>query len=354
MPKRNILSCTTFNKGEIKQPYMPPLLEVKQLSKKYDGNEQSAVHDVSFRLEEGQVMSLTGESGSGKTTLLKLVGGLLEPDTGEVLLAGEKVKGPKARLVAGHPDIKFVFQHYNLSPNITVRQNIAHILNAYVAEYRDERTEELIRLCKLSPLAESYPRELSGGEKQRVALARAIAEEPRLLLMDEPFSNLDISLKKHLKDEITEILDAFKITAIIVTHDPQDALSMAEKVAVMQSGQLLQMASPDTIYRQPTNAYVAQLFGTCNFLDKENARVLVEKADPGHMVCLRAEDIELGEALEGSPTALVKKINYMGAFQEVKLEINQQIIRSHHRSNHIREGDKVGLSIKPEKVIYLA
>ncbi len=333
---------------------MSPLLEVKQLSKKYNSHEQPAVRDISFRLEEGQVMSLTGESGSGKTTLLQLVGGLLEPDTGEVLLDGEKVKGPSARLVAGHPGIKLVFQHYNLSPNITVRQNIAHILKAYVPEYRDERTEELIQVCKLSSLAERYPRELSGGEKQRVALARAIAEEPRLLLMDEPFSNLDIGLKQHLKDEITDVLDSLQISAIIVTHDPQDALSMAEKVAVMHKGEMLQMASPDTIYGQPVNAYVAQLFGTCNFLDHANAKALLDQVDKTHEVCLRAEDIELTPPVEGTLTARVKKIQYMGAFQEVKLEVNQQMLRSHHRGNHIRVGDQVSLRIAPDKVIYLS
>ena len=333
---------------------MPPLLEVKKLSKKYDNKKHPAVHELSFSLEEGQIMSLTGESGSGKTTLLQLVGGLLEPDTGEILLDGEKVKGPSARLVAGHPDIKLVFQHYNLSPNITVRQNIAHILRAYVPEYRDERAEELIQLCKLSAQAERYPRELSGGEKQRVALARAIAEEPRLLLMDEPFSNLDISLKKHLKDEITEILDSLKISAIVVTHDPQDALSMAEKVAVMQAGKMLQLDSPDKIYRQPINAYVAQLFGTCNFLDNESAKLFVEKMGKHRQVCLRAEDLELGQPGAGKLKASVKKVSYMGAFQEVKLETKQQVLRSHHRSNHIKEGDQVSLSIAPDKVIYLS
>lgn len=332
---------------------MSTLLEVKQLSKSYERSPEAAVHNVNFRLAEGEVMSLTGESGSGKTTLLRLIAGLMEPDSGQVRLAGEKVKGPSARLVPGHPDIKMVFQHYNLAPNITVRENIAHILRAYIPEYREERTEELIKICKLQTLADRYPRELSGGEKQRVALARSLAEEPRLLLMDEPFSNLDPGLKNHLKDEITEILESLQISAIIVTHDPQDALSMATRVAVMRQGHLLQMDSPDTIYRQPAGRYVAELFGPCNFLDTENARALLrlDKAVSG--VCLRAEDIELGEPKEDRVRATVRKIRYMGAFREVSLALNQQIIRTHYRENHIREGEQVGVYVAPEKVIYL-
>lgn len=332
---------------------MSTLLEIHKLSKSYEHNDQPAVHDISFQLEEGEIMSLTGESGSGKTTLLQLIAGLIEPDSGQVILDGEKVKGPSARLVPGHPDIKVVFQHYNLSPNITVRKNISRILKAYVPEYRDERTEELIQLCKLQKQAERYPRELSGGERQRVALARSLAEEPRLLLMDEPFSNLDPSLKKHLKEEITEILESLQISAIVVTHDPQDALSMADKVAVMHQGYLLQLDTPNTIYRHPVNQYVAQLFGPCNILSADNATALLKEKNKQKDVCLRAEDILLDAPKKGFPEATVQKIRYMGAFHEVSLALNQQQIQLHYRDNHIREGDNVSLRIDPEKVIYL-
>ena len=332
---------------------MSTLLEIHKLSKSYEHNDQPAVRDISFQLKEGEIMSLTGESGSGKTTLLQLIAGLMEPDSGEVFLDGKKVKGPSARLVPGHPDIKVVFQHYNLSPNITVRKNISRILKAYVSEYQDERTEELIQLCKLQKQAERYPRELSGGEKQRVALARSLAEEPRLLLMDEPFSNLDPSLKKHLKEEITEILESLQITAIVVTHDPQDALSMADKVAVMHRGYLLQLDTPNTIYRHPVNQYVAQLFGPCNILSTSNATALLKEKSKQKDVCLRAEDIQLNSPQEGFPEATVQRIRYMGAFHEVSLMLNQQLIQLHYRDNHIKEGDNVSLRIDPEKVIYL-
>lgn len=331
---------------------MPPILEVKQVSKTHEKSTHPAVQSVSFTLEEGQILSLTGESGSGKTTLLKLTAGLLEADAGQVFLDGEWVKGPSRRLVPGHPDIKMVYQHYELSPNLNARQNIAHILRAYEDAYREERTEELLALCKLSTLANRYPRELSGGEKQRLALARAIAEEPRLLLMDEPFSNIDVGLKNHLKHEITEILEDLQITTIMVTHDPQDALSMASRVAVMQQGSMLQIDAPQQIYRYPASAYVARLFGPCNFIDRQTARKLFNWRGK-EQICLRAEDIKMGEPEQDGPKALVKKIRYMGAYQEVSVEVEQQYLRLHHQENHVKVGDKVSLLVAPEKMIRL-
>ncbi|WPP49499.1 ABC transporter ATP-binding protein [Catalinimonas niigatensis] len=333
---------------------MPPILEVNNISKQYEGKTQSAVQQINFTLEEGQIMTLTGESGSGKTTLLKIIAGLIEPNEGKIYLKGEWVKGPSRRLVPGHPDIKMVYQHYELSPNLNVRQNVMRILRAYVKEYQQEKADELLEICKLGHLADSYPRELSGGEKQRVALARAIAEEPVLLLMDEPFSNIDLSLKAHLKNEISAILEALQITTIIVSHDPQDALSMADTVAVMQEGKLLQLAPPEVIYQQPKNAYIAQLFGPCNLLSqKEAIKHLKLQETAQSMVCIRAEDIKLHPDKSGTHPASIKKIRFMGAFQEVIAQVGTQQLLLHYRGNHIRVGDQLSLSIAPEKVIYL-
>ncbi|MFP4507039.1 MAG: ABC transporter ATP-binding protein [Cyclobacteriaceae bacterium] len=330
---------------------MPPLLEVQNLKKQHENSVHPAVQDISFSLQEGEILSLTGESGSGKTTLLKLISGLLEADEGKVYLDGEWVKGPSRRLVPGHPDIKMVYQHYELSPNLNVRNNIAHILRAYETDYREQRVEELLRICRLTALAERYPRELSGGERQRVALARAIAEEPRLLLMDEPFSNIDIGLKNHLKQQLLEILEELQITTIIVTHDPQDALSMAAKVAVMQGGHMLQMAPPRTVYRAPVNAYVASLFGPCNFLEKETAHALQLSVDTSSAICLRAEDIRLSR--QAPANATVKKVRYMGAFQEVIAEIQGQLLQILHQDHELRIGEGVQLSVLQENVIQL-
>jgi len=327
------------------------LLEIKQLSKTHDSKQSPAVNEVSFSLEEGQTLSLVGESGSGKTTLLRLIAGLLEPDQGKVYLDGTWVKGPSRHLVPGHPDIKVVFQHYELSPNLTVRQNIARILQAYEAEYRESRTETLIRLCRLEKVGQRYPRALSGGEKQRLALARAIAEEPRLLLMDEPFSNIDLSLKKHLKQELSEILEELNLATIIVTHDPEDALAMADLVAVMRQGRLLQVDTPRKVYHQPASDYVASLFGTCNFLDTKDAEQLFNRSFQSR-ICLRAEDIQITNEQVGV-TARVKRVRFMGAFQELLVETGQLKLLVHHRGEALSVNSQVMLSIPRDKVISL-
>ncbi|MEK6476819.1 ABC transporter ATP-binding protein [Catalinimonas sp. 4WD22] len=329
---------------------MSPILEVKNISKAYEGKNQSAVKNISFSLPKGEILTLTGESGSGKTSLLKIIAGLLEADEGKIYLNGEWVKGPARMLVPGHPDIKMVYQHYELSPKLNVRQNIMRILRAYVKEYQEERTEELMDICKLTHLQNSYPRELSGGEKQRVALARALAEEPLLLLMDEPFSNIDLGLKSHLKREIVDILEALEITTIIVSHDPQDALSMADQVAVMHQGKLLQMDNPEKIYRQPANAYVAELFGNCNMISSKEAKASLNlQLEEAH--CIRSEDVQIQTDADGRHKATVRNIRFMGAFYEVEVAYAQQNWVLHHRTNHIKVGDQVQLSIPEEKII---
>lgn len=331
---------------------MSPILEVKNISKAYEGKNQSAVKNINFSLSKGEILTLTGESGSGKTSLLKIISGLLEADEGKVYLNGEWVKGPARMLVPGHPDIKMVYQHYELSPNLNVRKNIMRILRAYIKEYQEERTDELMDICKLTHLQNSYPRELSGGEKQRVALARALAEEPLLLLMDEPFSNIDLGLKSHLKREIVDILEALEITTIIVSHDPQDALSMADQVAVMHRGELLQLDSPEKIYRQPANAYVAELFGNCNMINSQEAKASLNlplKQKKTH--CIRSEDIQIQTDTESRHKATVKNIRFMGAFYEVEVAYAQQNWVLHHRTNHIKVGDQVLLSIPEDKII---
>ncbi|MDF9795878.1 ABC-type Fe3+/spermidine/putrescine transport system ATPase subunit [Catalinimonas alkaloidigena] len=332
---------------------MSTILEVKNVSKAYEGKDQNAVKNISFSLDKGQILTLTGESGSGKTSLLKIIAGLLEPDEGKIYLNGEWVKGPSRRLVPGHPEIKMVYQHYELSPKLNVAQNIKRILRAYVKEYQEERAEELMEICKLQHLRDSFPRELSGGEKQRVALARALAEEPLLLLMDEPFSNIDLSLKAHLKREIIDILEALEITTIIVSHDPQDALSMADQVAVMRQGKLLQLDKPEKIYKQPSNTYIAGLFGYCNIISTHEAKSALNLPTKRQStLCIRSEDILIEPDVKDSKhQATIKNIRFMGAFYEVAVEYAQQNWVLYHRTNHIKVGDQVRLNIPKDKII---
>ena len=249
----------TFARKKIHKIFSFSVLSVHQLTKQYHNATSAGLQPVSFELAEGQTLGIVGESGSGKTTLLRLIGGLLEPDGGTILLDQQPVTGPAHNLVPGHPDIKMVFQDFALAPKLRVYDNIARILRAYPPDYRRARTEELLRRFLLTDLARQYPATLSGGEKQRVALARAIAEEPRVLLMDEPFSQVDASMKYQLLREIGVLLAETVSITLFVTHDVRDALALSDRILVLRQGKVVQIGSPQQVYEQPVTPYVARL-----------------------------------------------------------------------------------------------
>jgi ABC-type Fe3+/spermidine/putrescine transport system ATPase subunit len=298
------------------------LLKVARLSKTYSAIEQNAVHEVSFELEKGGLLALVGESGCGKTSLLRLIAGFEEPDSGEVYLKSERVYGPSRNLVPGHPDIRMVYQQYELEPNSSVFKNIAYALRAYHKEYQVTRTNELMELCDIQTLKDKLPRELSGGEQQRVAIARALAEEPALLLLDEPFSNLDVLLKQELKVYFHKVLKEAGATAIFVTHDGQDALSMADQIAVMQKGSIVQLDEPFAIYQKPENEYVARFFGLTNLFE----RAFLEQyfnidLGPFKKAMLRPEHIKIAEEGQAHVEARITNLQYLGAFMLIEAEI---------------------------------
>ncbi len=328
---------------------MTPLLEVQNLS--YSPNGHFRLHPVSFTLEAGEILAIVGASGSGKTTLLQLIAGLLEPETGQLWLNGESITRPSRNLVPGHPAIKLVFQHFGLSPKINVYQNIAYLLKAYPPAEKQDKIESLLRLCQLKGLAERMPHTLSGGEKQRLSIARALADDPLLLLLDEPFSNLDTLLKSQLKKDMINILKQTDTTAILVTHDMQDALSMAGQVAVMQQGRFIQAGTPQQIYEHPATPYVAELFGTCNFLEAAQLnRILPKAGDYGKIACLRAEHIHLSQK-EGLSGRIVK-VRFMGAYTEVTIRV-EDILLTVYTCDHIwKEDNLVGLVVEKNKIHY--
>jgi ABC-type Fe3+/spermidine/putrescine transport system ATPase subunit len=313
------------------------ILQINNLSKRYEGKEDDAVHQVNLQAAEGELLALVGESGCGKTTLLKLIAGLEEPNAGEILLNGKKVIPPSQQLVAGHPEIKMVFQHYHLEPNVNIYNNLTSVLRKFNKDYQQRRVAKLMQVCKLTHLKDKFPRELSGGEKQRVAIARAIADEPSLLLMDEPFSNLDPVLKQQLKHEIKDIIKAFGTTAIFVTHETQDALAMADRVAVMKQGEILQTGSPEQVYRKPVSAYVAKFFGYANILSgKELTNLLPELADLVNMdmqYSIRAEHIYPVPEAENSFKATVERISFLGAYYEIEVSTKSGIKMVFHTND---------------------
>jgi ABC-type Fe3+/spermidine/putrescine transport system ATPase subunit len=341
---------------------MGKLLKVLNVSKKYENQPVHALLNVSFEVDKGTLLAIVGESGSGKTTLLKLLAGVEEADWGTILLEEKLVTGPSSNLVPGHKQIKLLFQDLRLFPNITVYQNIEYVLRAYNKSFQKERIGELLHLCKLSHLQDRYPRQLSGGEQQRTALAQALADEPLLLLLDEPFSNMDVRLKRQLKADLATIISNSHSTAVVVTHEASDALSMADTIAVMKSGQIIQVDTPQRIYKHPVSPYIAQFFGTCNILKLQDLmpymkEILQTKKNISYpkdtLICIRAENIHMGTFEYFHMKATVIKISYYGAYYQAVAAINKELELTFHTTNaSLREGEMVPLCIDTDDIHY--
>ncbi len=245
-----------------------PVLSLHHIRKSFrDG--VPVLHDISLQVEAGTMVCILGPSGCGKTTLLRLVAGFEEPDAGEIYLIKRLVSRSGLVVPPEQRHVGMVFQDYALFPHMTVGQNIQFGLFRWPAAWRRTRLTEMLRLVGLEGMAERYPHELSGGQQQRVALARALAPAPQLLLLDEPFSNLDVHLRQQLREEVQAILAQAGITTILVTHDQEEALSLADTLAVMGQGQIVQYATPDEVMRRPRTRFVAQFIGLGHFLGGE-------------------------------------------------------------------------------------
>lgn len=309
---------------------MGALLEVRGLSKRFARAHRAALVDVSFEVMKGELVTLVGASGSGKTSLLRILAGLETADSGEVRLGGLLMTHGGGILVPPERrHMGFVFQHHALFPHLRVRENVAFGLGKGKADRR--RVDDLLELVGLPGLAERYPHQLSGGERQRIALVRALAPNPRLLLMDEPFSSLDQSLRHELRDETRRLIKQRHMTSIMVTHDADDALALSDRIVVLREGVVQQIGTPAEIYRRPANPYIASSFGPCNFLKRsdfpEPSRLDtvqgVEPDDPGgNEIWIRPEDLAISSA--NHPSVLISgKVTetlYHGESRIIRLE----------------------------------
>jgi iron(III) transport system ATP-binding protein len=225
-----------------------------------------AVADVTLPVRAGELLAVLGPSGCGKTTLLRLIAGFERPDAGRVKVGDRLVAGPGCFVAPERRRIGMVFQDYALFPHLTVEANVAFGLAQRPRDEREALTRRTLELVGLQHKARSYPHELSGGERQRVALARALAPEPEVVLLDEPFSNLDASLRAGLRREVELILRDAEATAILVTHDQEEALSLADRLAVMREGRFVQVGAPEDVYSHPAGRWTAQFLGEVNVL----------------------------------------------------------------------------------------
>ena len=239
------------------------VLELDGVTKNFDG--EPAVKDLSLGVRDGEFMALLGPSGCGKTTTLRLIAGLEKPDNGSVSIAGEEVADGRTSLKPERRDVGLVFQEFALFPHMTVEENIAFGL-----ENGDEgRVEEMIELVGLEDHRGKKPNKLSGGQRQRVALARSLAPEPDVLLLDEPFSNLDVGLRVRMREEVRRIVKEAGVTTVAVTHDQEEALSISDRVGVMRDGRLEQVGRPEEVFQTPESRFVADFLGHASFVSGE-------------------------------------------------------------------------------------
>ncbi len=275
-------------------------IDVRNVSKSFNGFK--ALEDVSLSVPDGSLTALLGPSGGGKSTLLRVIAGLEAPDGGDVLFSGESV----TTLPAQERGVGFVFQHYAAFKHMTVRDNIAFglkIRKRPKAEVR-ERVDELLALVHLGGWADRYPAQLSGGQRQRMALARALAVQPRVLLLDEPFGALDATVRKELRDWLRKLHDEVHVTTIFVTHDQEEALEVAQQVAVINAGRIEQTGTPDDLYERPANPFVMGFVGPVSRLGE---------------AWVRPHDIELFEdEEEGAIQAIIERVARVGF--EVRVE----------------------------------
>lgn len=267
---------------------MTPLLTVESITKQFAAT--LVVKDISFTVYPGEIFALLGPSGCGKTTTLRLIAGFETADTGRISMSERTLADNNTHVPPESRGIGFVFQDYALFPHKNVLENVAFGLRKVPKKQRQERAFEVLDMVGMTNLQSRLPHHLSGGEQQRVALARAIIARPKLLLLDEPFSSLDPGLRQSTREEVRALLKAEGISAVLVTHAQEEALSFAERLGVMKEGTLEQIGTPETVYRYPTTAYVADFLGQTNFIHADIkdgiaetpfGRVKVEGAESG-------------------------------------------------------------------------
>jgi len=277
-----------------------PYLEVAGVTKRF--SETIAADDVSFRLDRGEVVALLGPSGSGKTTVLRLLAGFETPDAGRVVVGGEDVTAlPPARRRFG-----MVFQHYALFPHLDVGENVGFGLRGQADA--KQRVDRVLELVDLAGFERRRVHELSGGQQQRVALARALATEPRVLLLDEPLSNLDPGLRERTRRELRQLIARLEITTIFVTHEQEEAFEMGRRVAVLHRGRLEQIGKPEELYERPATLFVAGFVGRANVLRGAAARLVGGKE--GHVAVVRPERLRFAD---GGVAGVVRERRYIGA-----------------------------------------
>lgn len=300
------------------------------INKKYQGTD-FRLENISFSISRGMILALLGESGCGKTSLLRIISGLEIPDRGIIMLDGKILFDKSTYVPPEYRQIGYVFQDYALFPHLNVKENIRFGIEHLSKTEQQLRIQQMLELFDLTEYAHRYPSELSGGEQQRVALARALALQPALLLLDEPFSSLDIIRKETFKRELKSILQKTNATAIFVTHDTTEAMFLADKIIVLKEGKIMQQGHPEKLYRYPVNRYVASFFGKANFFEtkiSDKSQLLpfainLKKIDVSRYdkvdICVRPDAFTIHE--KGAISGVVERAVFLGPVLELYVRV---------------------------------
>lgn len=345
------------------------IISLRNISVSFDG--ETVLDNLNLNIKNGEFVTLLGPSGCGKTTTLRIIGGFIEPDSGDVLFNGKRLNGGiiNGKKVSSIPpykrELNTVFQRYALFPHLNVYENVCFGMRVHKKSEKeiDKKVHEMLELVNLKNFAKRRVNQLSGGQQQRVAIARALANDPKVLLLDEPLGALDLKLRKDMQNELKKIQQQLEITFIYVTHDQEEALSMSDTVVVMDKGVIQQIGTPEDIYNEPENAFVADFIGESNIVDGiMHKDFLVEFA--GHKfscldsgfgkkepvdVVIRPEDVDVVAPFSGKLTGKVSSVTFKGVHFEIIVDIDgfKWMIQT---TEYSAVGDEIGLSIDPDAI----
>ncbi|OGX86954.1 ABC transporter ATP-binding protein [Hymenobacter glacialis] len=309
---------------------------------------QEVLQSISFTQQAGQKLALVGESGTGKSTLLQVIAGLIQPSAGTVLVQGQRVRGPADTLLPGHPGVAYLTQTSELPHSLRVEQVLR-----YANKQPPADAQSLYQLCRIDHLLARRTDQLSGGEQQRVALARLLLSTPQLLLLDEPYSNLDRTHKQVLQQVIADVSSRLGITTLLVSHDSADILSWADSILVLRKGHIVQQDTPERIYYQPANEYTAALFGDYSLVrgtDRQALKPVSARRAAATVLLVRPEQFQLKSVKKGNLRGIVRSVQFFGSYYELEVELPESIVRVRAEKDAHRPGTAVSVCLKAARV----
>lgn len=316
-------------------------LRLSNISKQ--GLSEFKLQGITFALRKNQKVAIAGETGSGKSTLLKIIAGLEQPDSGEIFFKNETIAHTADNLIPGHPGIAYLTQDFELPKFLRVEQVLE-----YANNLNPDNARQLYDVCEIAHLLKRKTDELSGGERQRIALTRLLITSPDLLLLDEPYSNLDMMHRITLKKVLKKICKQLGITCILVSHEPSDVLAWADKIIVMRNGAIVQKGTPKKIYSKPFDEYTAGLFGSYNLIPKQLAVEFTGKQDVRRVdnenLLIRPQELKIVKKKKGFLSGIVNHISFLGTHYEIEVLVNQIAIIVNSKRNKVQKGDTVYLA----------